>query len=87
MTTTEASSSLMNYKLKILSSLAAKACSWSGLSSGNDQSHEERRYSASESSTPVEDLRRRDKKAVVKVLQHNGEIYDNLKSKFNGGTL
>ena len=69
MTTAEATSSLMNYKLKILSSIAAKACSWSALSSGNDQSHEDRRYSGSESSTPqIDDLRKRDKKAVIKVL-------------------
>jgi hypothetical protein len=57
----------MNYKLKILSSLAVKACSWSALSSGNDQSHEERRSSENESSIP-DDLRKRDKKAVIKVL-------------------
>ena len=65
MTTAEATS---NYKLKILSSLAAKACSWSAISSGNDHSHEERRFSNSETSTPSEDLRKRDKKAVIKVL-------------------
>jgi hypothetical protein len=68
MTIAEATSSLVNYKLKILSSLAAKACSWSAISSGNDHSHEERRFSNSETSTPAEDLRKRDKKAVIKVL-------------------
>ena len=80
MTTAEATSSLVNYKLKILSSLAAKACSWSAISSGNDHSHEERRFSNSETSTPSEDLRKRDKKAVIKVLQHKGEFYDNRKT-------
>lgn len=69
MKTAEATSSLVNYKLKILSSLAAKACSWSAISSGNDHSHEERRFSNSDTSTPSgEDLRKRDKKAVIKVL-------------------
>jgi hypothetical protein len=68
MITADATSSLVNYKLKILSSLAAKACSWSAISSRNDHSHEERRFSNSETSTPVEDLRKRDKKAVIKVL-------------------
>jgi hypothetical protein len=68
MTTADASSSLINYKLKILSSLAAKACSWSGLSSGNDQSHEERRSSENDLSIPTDDLKKRDKKAVIKVL-------------------
>ena len=69
----------MNYKLKILSSLAVKACSWSALSSGNDQSHEERPSSASEL-TANDELKKRDKKAVIKVLQHKGEIFDNRRT-------
>lgn len=81
---TISSTSSANYKLKILSSLAAQACTWNTAtnhgSSNTDSSHETPlgRQSSSSSDVSGEDaMRKRDKKAVVKILQHRGEIYQN----------
>jgi len=60
----------MNYKLRILSSLAAKAYS-SGISNGNESSNEYR-HSNDGSAFVNEPIRKRDNKAVVKVLYHKG---------------
>ena len=60
----------MNYKLRILSSLAAKAYS----SSGNESSNEFRLPTSNEGSASfMNEGRKRDKKAVVKVLYHKGQ--------------
>jgi hypothetical protein len=78
-----------NYKIKILSSLAAQACTWNTTGSPHDHTHEPlARHSSS--SSEGDDLRKRDKKAVVKILQRNGEIYSSSNFKplgFNGRSI
>lgn len=68
----------------MLTSLAASTLTWSalsssGVSSGNDNSHElERKTSLSDTAAHI---KKRDKKAIVKVIQHKGEVFHASLSK------
>lgn len=66
----------------MLTSLAASTLTWSGVSSsgassGNDNSHEAEKASLSEGAH----IKKRDKKAIVKVIQHKGEVFHSSLSK------
>lgn len=67
----------------MLTSLAASTLTWSALSSsggssGNENSHEVERNSCLSDTAHI---RKRDKKAIVKVIQHKGEVFHSSISK------